>query len=170
MARTLNFSQDQLDKAIELRDKHSIDREQRAGLVSLCIAKTGCSRETAALIFGIDVRTVHDDLERIRNPIIDNIGLWGGGNNHHMTFDEEESFLNSYLDDAKAGLIISIPKLHNEYNNIVDKITPASTFYRLLKRHNWRKVLPDMRHSKGDPALQKDFKKKHSKFRWLKLS
>jgi hypothetical protein len=170
MAKTLKFTQDQLDKATEWRDKHSIDREQRAGLILLCIEKTGCSRETAASIFGVDVRTVHDDLERIRNPDTMNKGQWGGGNYHNMTFEEEELFLKSHLDDAEAGMIISVPKLHEEYNNIVGKITPPSTFYRLLKRHNWRKVLPDTRHPKGDPTLQEDFKKKHLKFRWMKFS
>jgi hypothetical protein len=76
-----------------------------------------------------------------------------------MTFEEEESFLNSYLDDSKSGLIVSIAQLHKEYDNIIGKTTPASTFYRLLQCHNWRKVLPDTRHPKGEPSLQEDFKK-----------
>ncbi|MDR1488029.1 MAG: winged helix-turn-helix domain-containing protein [Deltaproteobacteria bacterium] len=170
MARTVKFSQGHLEKAIELRDKHSIDREQRAALIVLCMANTGCSRENAAAIFGIDIRTVHEDLERIRNNDAPVRGQWGGGNNHLMTFDEEAKFLNNYLDEAKAGHVITMPELHNKYNELVGKITPASTFYRLLKRHKWRKVLPDTQHPKADPALQEDFKKKLLKMRWIRLS
>jgi hypothetical protein len=41
-----------------------------------------------------------------------------------------------------------------------------STTYRLLARHGWRKVQPDTKHPKSDPALQDEFKKNFLK-QWL---
>lgn len=35
----------------------------------------------------------------------------------------------------------------------------ASVVYRLLARHGWRKVAPDTRHPKSDPAAQEEWKK-----------
>jgi hypothetical protein len=36
---------------------------------------------------------------------------------------------------------------------------PLSTTYRLLARHGWRKIQPDTKHPKSDPAVQEEFKK-----------
>ena len=36
----------------------------------------------------------------------------------------------------------------------------------VLARHGWRKVAPDTRHPKTDPALQEDWKK-NSRRRWM---
>jgi hypothetical protein len=41
-----------------------------------------------------------------------------------------------------------------------------STTYRLLARHGWRKVQPDTKHPKSDPAAQDEFKKNSPKL-WL---
>jgi hypothetical protein len=41
-----------------------------------------------------------------------------------------------------------------------------STTYRLLARHGWRKVQPDTKHPKSEPALQDEFKKNSQK-QWL---
>ena len=43
---------------------------------------------------------------------------------------------------------------------------PMAATYRLLARHGWRKVQPDTKHPKGDPAAQEEFKK-NSRKRWL---
>ncbi|MDR0724137.1 MAG: winged helix-turn-helix domain-containing protein [Endomicrobium sp.] len=169
MARTITFTEKELKRAKELRDNHSNEREYRAALIVLLKNESDLTREQIAGIFGIDIKTVYSDMESIRNPAVEPKGEWGGGNNRLMSFEEEEQFLNTYLDDAKSGFILTIPKLHNEYNLLVGKTTPKSTIYRILERHNWRKVLPDTRHPKGDPVVQEEFKKKLSKWKWVKL-
>ncbi|MEO9102143.1 MAG: winged helix-turn-helix domain-containing protein, partial [Burkholderiaceae bacterium] len=35
--------------------------------------------------------------------------------------------------------------------------------YNLLHRHGWRKLVPDKRHPKSDPAAQEDWKKNSAK-------
>jgi transposase len=127
------------------------------------------SRKQVATIFLVDIKTVYSDMQLIRNSEVSEKRKWGGGNNYLMTFEEETQFLDNYLLKAQEGHIITMPYLHEEYNRQVGKKTPKSTFYRMLKRHDWRKVLPDTRHPKGDPEVQEEFKKKHSKFKWIKL-
>jgi hypothetical protein len=46
------------------------------------------------------------------------------------------------------------------------KKVAASVVYRLLARHGWRKVAPDTRHPKSDPAAQLDGKENFRK-RWF---
>jgi transposase len=169
MARQITFSKEELDRAKDLRDNHTNEREYRAALIVLLKANSDLTREQIAYIFGIDTKTVHNDMETIRNSENKIKGEWGGGNNKLMTYEEEEQFLGGFLEDAQTGLIITIPELHFEYDQRVGRQTPRSTIYRLLKRHNWRKVLPDTRHPKGDPAVQEEFKKKHSNWKWIKL-
>ena len=41
--------------------------------------------------------------------------------------------------------------------------------YRMLERHDWRKVAPDTRHPKSDPAIQEAWKKNSRKF-WVNSS
>ncbi|MDR2612088.1 MAG: winged helix-turn-helix domain-containing protein [Deltaproteobacteria bacterium] len=167
MARNATYTQRQISRARELRDNHDNDREYRAALVFLFIAELGHTAEEAAQFFGIGLRTVFGDLDRIRKPETIRKGEWGGGNNHLMTFDEEAGFLKEYQEQATAGELMSMAELHAEYNTRVGKETPKSTFYRVLKRHNWRKVLPGARHPKGDLALHGEFKKKHSRYIWI---
>jgi transposase len=169
MAKSIHFDDEQITRAIELRNSHENEREYRAALVFLFMAQNGHTAEEAADFFGIGLRTVFEDLDRIRKPHMAKKGRWGGGNNYLMSFEEETAFLGEFEDKAKKGLILTMPELHEKYNLSVGKKTPKSTFYRLLKRYNWRKVLPDTRHPKGDPKLQEEFKKKHSKWNWKKL-
>jgi hypothetical protein len=76
-----------------------------------------------------------------------------------LTFEEEENFLNDYLDRAKEGLLVTMPMIHIDYNLKVGKNVPKSTFYRMLARHGWRKVKPDTRHPHSKPEVQDEFKK-----------
>jgi transposase len=85
-----------------------------------------------------------------------------------MTIEEENEFLSKWQDKALNGLILTIPELHGEFNKSVGKIIPRSTIYRMLHRHNWRKVKPDTKHPKSDPVQQEEFKKKF-RFLWVKV-
>jgi transposase len=152
-----------------LRDDHKTEREYRAALVFLFIAENNHSAEEAASMFGIGLRTVFEDLERIRKPETVDKGVWGGGNNHLLSFEEEREFLDDFVRKAKEGSVLTMPELHELYNIRVGKKTPKSTFYRLLKRHNWRKVLCNKTPPQGCPEIQLEVEKQQSKWKWQKL-
>jgi transposase len=167
MARPFKFSKKELERALELRDNHKNEREARAAACFILMAESRLSREEAARAFGIASKTASDDIDRIRSPDLTPKGIWGGGHNHLMTIEEETQFLEEFKNKAIDGELPTMPELHAEYNKRVGKNTPKSTFYRMLKRHEWRKVLPDTKHPKSDPEIQEDFKKKHSKYKWI---
>jgi transposase len=159
MARPIKFSQKELSRAKDLRDNYKNERECRAAACFLLMALHGLTRENVAEVFGVTPKTVSDDIERIRHPETRNKGDWGGARNCLMTLEKEAQFLQGFLNMSKAGLVITMPEVNAEYNKLVGKETPKSTFDRLLKRHEWRKVLPDTRHPQGNPEVQEEFKK-----------
>jgi transposase len=159
MARPFTYTQAELERAKDLRDNPQNPRDTRAAVSFILMAESGLTRNDLANAFGVTPKTIFEDIKRIRNPETQTKGRWGGGHNHLLGFEKEAQFLEKHIEDAKAGIVITMPKLHDEYNKLVGKKTPKSTFYRMLKRHNWRQVLPDTRHPKADPELQEEFKK-----------
>lgn len=74
------------------------------------------------------------------------IGNHYTSHNRNLDFDEESAFLEQFRDDAEAGLIITIDKILEKYEEKIEKKSNSTTIYRLLKRHGWRKVKPCPKH------------------------
>jgi hypothetical protein len=88
-------------------------------------------------------------MKKVRQSSISSQDAWGGRRKCQMSFNEEALYLEQYAKKAKKRDIVSNPILHSGYNKAVGKETSRSTFYRLLKRHKWIKVLPQ--HTNADP-------------------
>ncbi len=80
-----------------------------------------------------------------------------------MTIEEEREFLHSWEARAIQGGVLSVPPIHAALVERLDRSIPLSTTYRLLARQGWRKIQPDMKHPKSDPAVQEEFKKNFPK-------
>jgi transposase len=159
MAKKIELSQTELTRCRELINNSSNIQDYRRGLVGVILSQNRYTASELADIMDVSERTVFVDLSKIRNPDLQKTGQWGGARNCLMSEEEEEAFLNEHLVSSTEGTLVTMPKLHDEYNKRVGKIVPKSTFYRLLKRHNWRKVKPDTIHPKADKAAQEAFKK-----------
>ena len=82
-----------------------------------------------------------------------------GGNHRNLSYTEEEKLLAPFLALAKKGQILIVSDIHKAYEKLLDRSVPPSTIYRMLDRHNWRKVMPRPRHPKADPQAQEAYKK-----------
>jgi hypothetical protein len=91
---------------------------------------------------------------------------WGGRRHCSMTVKEEKEFLNKWENIATDGGVLTVPPIHAALVERLGHDVPMSTTYRLLSRHGWRKIQPDTKHPKSDPALQDEFKKNSPK-QWL---
>ena len=67
--------------------------------------------------------------------------------------------LAPFVERATAGGVLKVAEIHAAYEARVGKAVPNSTVYRVLERHNWRKVVPRACHPKADEAAQGAFKK-----------
>ena len=84
-----------------------------------------------------------------------------GGNRRNLSNAEEEALLSPFLSQAEKGKILIVSDIQKAYETKLGRSVPSSTVYRMLNRHNWRKVMPRPRHPKVDPEEQEAYKKNH---------
>ena len=83
----------------------------------------------------------------------------GGRRNEYLSKDDEVAFLAPFLERAAQGEIVTAKVIHQAFEQRVGQEVDESTIYRLLKRHQWRKVMPRPYHPESDPIAQAEFKK-----------
>ncbi len=83
------------------------------------------------------------------------------GGRHHATLSlqEERAFLAPFFARAETGELATIKEVHQAFELHIGKTVHATTIYRLLDRHGWRKLMPRPRHPRMDPQAQEYFKK-----------
>lgn len=83
----------------------------------------------------------------------------GGRKNCYMSIEDEIEFLSKYIKDARLGKIATIAKIKSDFDKKVGNDVHKTTIYRMLERHNWRKIVPRSRHPKANVEKQDEFKK-----------
>ena len=64
------------------------------------------------------------------------------GNHRNMTCEQEEAVLAPYLEKAGKGEIVSVAEIAQAYQTAVGHAIAPTQIYAVLKRHDWRKVMP----------------------------
>lgn len=88
---------------------------------------------------------------------------WGGRRQFLLTAEEECAFLKPWLEQAAAGNLVVVSPIRAALAQRLGQPVKPSVVYRLLARHGWRKVAPDTRHPKSQPAVQEEWKKNSPK-------
>ena len=83
----------------------------------------------------------------------------GGRNRAHLSVADEQALLDELRTQAEAGQIIEISQIQSAYEAKVGSAVGKSTVYALLKRHQWRKVVPRPRHPNQNESDVAAFKK-----------
>lgn len=83
----------------------------------------------------------------------------GGRRRSNLSLDRERELVERFETHARHGGVLEISRIREAYEQAAGHGVPASTIYRLLARHGWRKVVPRPRHPKNDPAAGEEFKK-----------
>jgi transposase len=159
MARKARFSNEEVARAHELRDKATNVMELRQALSVLLVAEAGLEASQASEILGISERTVFRNRSSVSHQDDRRRNTWGGRRHYRMTVEEEQEFLRPWEAKATEGGVLSVPPVHAALVERLGRPMPMSTTYRLLARHGWRKVQPDTRHPKSKPVVQEEFKK-----------
>ena len=165
MARQTCISAEAVQRAMLMRDQATTLAEYRVALSVILRGVVGLDADLTAEVLGTSRRTVFRDQDRIRNQDDSSKKQWGGRRHCSMTIEQEAEFLAQWEAKAAAGGVLSVPPIHAALVERLGHDCPMSTTYRLLARHGWRKVQPDTKHPKSDPAAQDEFKKNSPK-RW----
>jgi transposase len=88
---------------------------------------------------------------------------WGGRRKSLMSWEEEKKFLAPWEKLSQGGGMIVVSPMRAALAQKLGRPIAATVVYRMLARHDWRKVAPDTRHPKSDPAVQEDWKKNFRK-------
>jgi transposase len=82
-----------------------------------------------------------------------------GGNRRNLSNEAESALLAPFLAMAENGRLLIVADIQRAYEAVLGREVPNSTIYRMLDRHNWRKVMPRPRHPKANPEEQEAYKK-----------
>ena len=86
----------------------------------------------------------------------------GGRYREYMCPAEEAKFLEPFEEKSKTGALVVVGEVKKAYEAKIGKEVAESTIYRLLDRHDFRKIVPYKRHPKADAEGQEAFKKTFS--------
>ena len=122
----------------------------------------GATLEQTAAVLGVGRATVArlQTTFRKQSPAGSNPARnWGGRRQSLLTPEAESAFLKPWLASAAAGNLVVVSPIRAALAQQLGQPVKPSVVYRLLARHGWRKMAPDTRHPKSDPAVQEEWKK-----------
>ena len=70
------------------------------------------------------------------------------GNHRNMSYEEESALLETFKERAAAGQMVNTAEIKAAYEKAVGHSIGNGQIYYVLKRHNWRKVMPRSKHPK----------------------
>jgi hypothetical protein len=164
MSRPTNINEEIVAQAMHLRDNARSLQDYRAALSVILRHRCGLTSEETADVLGTSPRTVFRDHDRVAHPD-EPRERWGGRRHCVMSMEQEKEFLAQWEAPAAEGGVLSVPPIHAALVKRLGRDGPISTTYRMLARHGWRKIQPDTKHPKSDPAVQEEYKKNSPK-RW----
>ena len=171
MARPAQFTKQMVNMSEQIVKTADTARQLRTGLSILIPKICGASNADTAKVLGIGLATVVRMQKQIRDQVAGKPvakGSWGGRRRQHLSLEEETRFLEPWIQKAEEGGVLVVPPIHAALEDRLGRSVAASTVYRMLARHGWRKVEPDTCHPKRDAEAQEEFKK-NSRKRWHKL-
>jgi transposase len=145
------------EKMKEAKDTRQLQRWQ---IIYTALIQPRKAEEIAKSV-GVSKSLVQKMIPRYNREGIHAIEIKSSGGRYHdyMSIEEEKNFLAPFLDRAERGELTTTGEIHQAYEEQIGKSINVTTIYRLLDRHNWRKLMPSSLHPKADIEAQDAFKK-----------
>ena len=108
---------------------------------------------------GVSVATVHkviSSYNRLGVAAVETPGK-GGRRHEYITLEEERELLKPFFELAKKGEITTAAHIKAVFEKRVGHEVDETTIYRLLERHEWRKLVPRPFHPQADKEEQRLF-------------
>lgn len=83
----------------------------------------------------------------------------GGRHNCYLSWEQEKELIDSFKEKARRGQVATAKQIKQAYEIECGFPVHKTTIYRLLERHQWRKIVPRPSHAKKDPNAIDEFKK-----------
>ena len=162
MARVAQFEERVVNQARHVVANTQDADELRRALCVVLVALGGLSCEATGEVLGMGVATVgrHQRDMRTRGETpAESRPRWGGRRRESLPLAEEVSFLEPWAKEAESGAVLVVPPIHKALEDRLGHPVAATTVYRMLARHGWRKVQPEPHHPNRNPEAQEAYKK-----------
>ena len=83
----------------------------------------------------------------------------GGRRRENLTLQAEKNIIDKFQENAQNAEILDVYKIKKYYEGILGKEVNKTTIYRMLDRHDWRKITPRPTHPKSSLEAMENFKK-----------
>jgi transposase len=169
MARPKTIDSDLVKQAQLLVSRTDDIQELRMAQAVLLPALAQMTLKAAAKVIGVGRATVARLQRRFRRRKESDQPAprrWGGRRRALMKWEEEQAFLATWKPKAEQGQLVVVTPLQVALEEKLGRRVKSSVVYRLLDRHQWRKVSPDTRHPKAQPSVQEEWKKKRCPKSW----
>jgi Winged helix-turn helix len=116
------------------------------------------SNDEIARITGLAVRSVH---ARCRHNGVSSLAdqPMGGRHRSNLTLDAERDLLAGFFARAARGQVLIVAEIQAAVSKLVGRPVRSAGIYKMLARHNWRKIAPRPKHPRGDAQARASFKK-----------
>lgn len=150
-----------IEAALEAAQKAKTCDELRMAQTVLVPSIINVPDETTGQIIGRSRPTVVRLRKRFRQSCAGKGSSrnWGGRRYGYMTLEQEIHFLSRFFDQASEGGVLIVSDIKRAYEAEVGQTVAKTTIYRILERHDWRKIMPRPKHPKSDATAQEGFKK-----------
>ena len=148
MGKKYKFTQEELEEIMAAKAKNQNNRiDKRLTVLELSCREVG--REEIALITGYNIGYIPKLISQYRDGGLEAIvGNHYHGNRRNLTVTEEAEILRPFQERANAGQLVDVREVKAAYEATVGHKIGSGQIYFVLKRHNWRKVMPRSRHPK----------------------
>ena len=141
------LQKDEIRRKLRKVEKKMRDIKAYKRLVALRMYSQGKTNKEISEAIGFSAKYISELVSKYLTLGLDAIvGDKRTSNNYRMSFEQEEQFLEQFLEESEAGQVITIKNILIKYEEETGKPTCTSTIYALLKRHGWRKLQPRPAH------------------------
>ena len=164
MSNHSKFTESETAFAVQQLEKASISVLSSA-LVRI-VSQMNATIEEAAQALGISRSTAHRYLKYFDTMMksgAEQESRHGGRRRALLSPEEEVRFLEDFREQAQRGELVTVAPLVSALEEKLGREVSDINIYNMLKRNNWRKLMPDTRHPKNDPATGEAFKKTSQK-------
>ncbi len=148
MSSRYKFTEAEIEAIREAR-KANKNKRIEARLKALQIRAEGKKSAAIAAQVGFHPGHITHLVQKYRRGGLDAIaGNHYGGNRRNMSVEEEAKLIEPFLEQSEKGQIVVVNEIKAAYEKAVGHTIGGSQIYCVLRRHNWRKIMPRSRHPK----------------------
>ena len=148
MGRKYKFTEEDL-AIIQAEKSKNKDKRIDKRLTVLEMSAQGVDRADISHVTGYHIDYIPKLISQYRDGGIEAItGNHYHGNRRNISVEDEAEILRPFQEKAKQGQLVDVREIKAAYESAVGHKIGSGQIYFVLKRHNWRKVMPRSKHPK----------------------